>query len=45
MPKNDNIKSMRLYERVKVNVSEGAADKIAETVYLSKFVGFKRKFK
>ena len=45
MPKNDNVKSIRLYESVKANVSEEAADKMTETVYLSKSADFKRKFK
>ncbi len=45
MPKNDNVKSIRLYESVKNNVSEEAADSIAEKVYLAKSADFKRKFK
>lgn len=45
MPKNDNVKSIRLYESVQANVSKEAADKMAETVYLSKSADFKRKFK
>ena len=45
MPKNDNVKSIRLYESVKANVGEEAADKLTETVYLSKSADFKRKFK
>lgn len=45
MPKNDNVKSIRLYESVKNNVSEEAADSITEKVYLSKSADFKRKFK
>ncbi len=45
MPKNDNVKSIRLYESVKANIGEVAAEKMAETVYLSKSADFKRKFK
>lgn len=45
MPKNDNTMSMRLYKSLKVNVSTEAADKMAETLYLSKSADFKRKFK
>lgn len=45
MPKNDNVKSIRLYDSVKTNIGEEAADKMAETVYLSKSADFKRKFK
>lgn len=44
MPKNDNEKSIRLYESVKTNVNEETANKMAETVYLSKSADFKRKF-
>ena len=45
MPKNDNVKSIRLYDSVKSHVDQTAADKMAETVYLSKSADFKRKFK
>ena len=45
MPKNDHVKSIRLYESVKNNIGEEAANSIAQTVYLSKSADFKRKFK
>ncbi len=45
MPKNDNVKSIRLYESVKNNISKEVADSMAEKVYLSKSADFKRKFK
>ena len=45
MPKNDNVKSIRLYESIKANIGEAAAGKMAETVYLSKSADFKRKYK
>ncbi|MEG1985403.1 MAG: DUF6144 family protein [Oscillospiraceae bacterium] len=45
MPKNDNVKSLRLYESVKTNIGEEAADKMAEAVNLSKSADFKRNFK
>ncbi|HBR31440.1 MAG: DUF6144 family protein [Eubacteriales bacterium] len=45
MPKNDNVKSIRLYESVRNNIGEEAADSMAEIVYLSKSADFKRKFK
>lgn len=45
MPKNDNVKSIRLYESVKANAGAEAADKLAETVYLSKSADLNRKFK
>lgn len=44
MPKNDNVKSIRLYESVKNNISKEVADSMAENVYLSKSADFKRKF-
>ena len=45
MPKNDNTKAIHLYDSVKITIGEEAADKMAETVYLSKSADFKRKFK
>lgn len=45
MPKNDNVKSVRQYESVKIYISEEAAEEMAEKVYLSKSADFKRKFK
>lgn len=45
MPKNDNVKSLRLHESVKKNISEEAASIMAEKIYLSKSADFKRKFK
>lgn len=45
MPRNDNIKSIRLYESVRENIGREAADSMAEKVYLSKSADFKRKFK
>lgn len=45
VPKNDNVKSVRLYESVKAVAGAEAADKTAQTLYLSSSADYKRKWK